>query len=77
KNFVNTAKKMILTIKTAKAGVILPVKGVNALFVGPVKTYGKTDRNNWSAVLLVAYMNNTFLFTGDAKTIAENDMIKA
>ncbi len=70
-------KKKKLTIKTAKAGVKLPVKGVNAQFVGPVKTYGKTDRNNWSAVLHVAYKKNTFLFTGDAQTKAENDMIKA
>ncbi|MDT0089638.1 ComEC/Rec2 family competence protein [Listeria marthii] len=77
KDFVNTAKKKKLTIKTAKAGVKLPVKGVNAQFVGPVKTYGKTDRNNWSAVLHVAYKKNTFLFTGDAQTKAETDMIKA
>ncbi|MDT0001758.1 ComEC/Rec2 family competence protein [Listeria cossartiae subsp. cayugensis] len=77
KDFVNTAKKKKLTIKTAKAGVKLPVKGVNAQFVGPVKTYDKTDRNNWSAVLHVAYKKNTFLFTGDAQTKAETDMIKA
>ncbi|MBC2012119.1 MBL fold metallo-hydrolase [Listeria marthii] len=77
KDFVNTAKKKKLAIKTAKAGVKLPIKGVNAQFVGPVKTYGKTDRNNWSAVLHVAYKKNTFLFTGDAQTKAENDMIKA
>ncbi len=77
KDFVNTAKKKKLAIKTAKAGVKLPVKGVNAQFVGPVKTYGKTDRNNWSAVLHVAYKKNTFLFTGDAQTKAESDMINA
>lgn len=77
KDFVNTAKKKKLAIKTAKAGVKLPVKGVHAQFVGPVKTYGKTDRNNWSAVLHVAYKKNTFLFTGDAQTKAETDMIKA
>ncbi|EAE8346563.1 MBL fold metallo-hydrolase [Listeria monocytogenes] len=77
KNFVNTAKKKKLAIKTAKASVKLPVKGVNAQFVGPVKTYGKTDRNNWSAVLHVTYKKNTFLFTGDAQIKAENDLIKA
>ncbi|MBC1601638.1 MBL fold metallo-hydrolase [Listeria welshimeri] len=77
KNFVNTVKKKKLTIKNAKAGVKLPIKGVTAQFVGPVKTYGKTDRNNWSAVLHVTYKKNTFLFTGDAQTKAENDMIKA
>ncbi|ECL8005330.1 MBL fold metallo-hydrolase [Listeria innocua] len=77
KDFVNTAKKKKLSIKTAKAGVKLPIKGVNAQFVGPVKTYGKTDRNNWSAVLHLAYKKNTFLLTGDAQTKAETDMIKA
>ncbi|MBC2126116.1 ComEC/Rec2 family competence protein [Listeria innocua] len=77
KDFVNTAKKKKLPIKTAKAGVKLPIKGVNAQFVGPVKTYGKTDRNNWSAVLHLTYKKNTFLLTGDAQTKAETDMIKA
>ncbi|MBM5720726.1 ComEC/Rec2 family competence protein [Listeria ivanovii] len=77
KNFVNTAKKKKLTIKNAKAGVKLPVKGVTAQFVGPVKSYGKTDRNNWSAVLHLTYKKNTFLFTGDAQIKAEKDMIKA
>lgn len=77
KNFVNTAKKKRLTIKNAKVGLKLPVKGVTAQFVGPVKSYGKTDRNNWSAVLHVTYKRNTFLFTGDAQVKAEKDMIKA
>lgn len=77
KNFVNTAKKKKLTIRNAKAGVKLPIKGVTAQFVGPVKSYGKTDRNNWSAVLHVAYKKNTFLFTGDAQAKAEKDMINA
>lgn len=77
KNFVNTAKKKKLTIKNAKAGVKLPVKGVTAQFVGPVKSYEKTDRNNWSTVLHLTYKKNTFLFTGDAQIKAEKDMIKA
>lgn len=77
KNFVNTAKKKRLTIKNAKVGLKLPVKGVTAQFVGPVKSYGKTARNNWSAVLHITYKRNTFLFTGDAQVKAEKDMIKA
>lgn len=70
-----TAEK--LTIKTAKAGVKLPLKTVTAKFVGPVRDYGKTDLNNWSAVLHVTYNKNKFLFTGDAEKTAETDMVKA
>jgi competence protein ComEC len=65
-----------LTIKEAKAGVVLPLKGVTAKFVGPVKTYG-TDLNDWSAVLSLTYGNKKFLFTGDAEARSKVDMIKS
>jgi competence protein ComEC len=69
-------KAQKLTIKEAKAGVVLSLKGVTAKFVGPVKAYG-TDLNDWSAVLHVTYGNNKFLFTGDAETKSEADMINS
>ncbi len=76
KDFLLAVKREKLTIKTAKAGVSLPVKGgVKAQFVGPIKEYAKSDLNNWSAVLHVAYKKNTFLFTGDAELKSEQDMI--
>jgi len=76
KDFLLAVKREKLTIKTAKADVSLPVKGgVKAQFVGPVKEYAKSDLNNWSAVLHVAYKKNTFLFTGDAELKSEQDMI--
>jgi competence protein ComEC len=77
KDFLNAVKKKKLTIKTAQAGVKLPVKDVNAQIAGPTKTYAKSDLNDWSAVVHMAYKKNTFLFTGDAETKAEADMIKA
>ncbi|MFE0624787.1 ComEC/Rec2 family competence protein [Priestia aryabhattai] len=77
KDFLNAVKKKKLTIKTAQAGVKLPVKDVNAQIVGPTKTYAKSDLNDSSAVVHMAYKKNTFLFTGDAETKAEADMIKA
>ncbi len=77
KNFLQAVKNEKLTIKTAKAGVKLSVKGVTAKFVGPVKDYGKSDLNNWSAVLHVTYNKNKFLFTGDAEKASETDMVKA
>jgi len=77
KDFLNAVKKKKLTIKTAQAGVKLPIKDVNAQIVGPVKTYAKSDLNDWSAVVHMAYKKNTFLFTGDAEAKSEADMIKS
>ena len=76
KDFLTAVKKQGLTIKEAKAGVELPLKGVTAKFVGPTKAYGN-DLNDWSAVLHVTFGKNTFLFTGDAEAKAEKDMIAA
>ncbi|MDY0393374.1 ComEC/Rec2 family competence protein [Virgibacillus halophilus] len=76
KDFLNAVKKKKLKIKTAKVNVKLPVKSVKAVFVGPVKTYPKSDTNDWSAVLKVTYKKNTFLLTGDAQDRAEKDMMK-
>lgn len=75
KDFLQAVKREGKTIKTAQSGVSLPIKGVNAKFVGPVKAYSNSDLNNWSAVLHVTYKKNTFLFTGDAEHVSEKDMM--
>ena len=75
KDFLQAVKREGKTIKTAQAGVDLPIKGVSAKFVGPVKSYSNSDLNNWSAVLHVTYKKNTFLFTGDAEHVSEKDMM--
>jgi beta-lactamase superfamily II metal-dependent hydrolase len=77
KNLLLAVKKEGLKIKTARKGVSIPIKGVSAKFVGPVKTYSKTDTNDWSAVLRVQYNKRSFLFTGDAEFKSETDMIKS
>ncbi|SLL15269.1 ComEC family competence protein [Mycobacteroides abscessus subsp. abscessus] len=77
KDFLSSVKKEGLTMKTAKKGVSIPLKGVSAKFVGPVKSYSKSDLNDWSAVLRLVYGKKSFLFTGDAETKAETDMIKS
>lgn len=74
KDFLLAVKKEGLTIKEAKAGVTVPIKGVTAAFQGPVKTYGD-DLNDWSAVLHLTYGTTRFLFTGDAEKKSEDDMI--
>lgn len=75
KDFLQAVKREGKTIKTAQVGVSLPIKGVSAKFVGPVKSYSNSDLNNWSAVLHVTYKKNTFLFTGDAEHMSEKDMM--
>jgi competence protein ComEC len=76
KDFLLAVKAEKLTIKEAKAGVQLPLKGTSAAFVGPVKAYAD-DLNDWSAVLRLNYGSNVFLFTGDAEAKSEADMINA
>lgn len=77
KDFLQAVKRKKLKIKTAKAGVAIPVKdsAVKMKFVGPTKNYAKSDLNNWSAVVHLTHKKNSFLFAGDAETKAEKDML--
>lgn len=77
KDFLSAVKREGLTIKTASKGVRLPLKGVTGTFVAPVKSYSVSDLNNWSAVLKLVYNKKSFLFTGDAESKSETDMIKS
>lgn len=77
KDFLLAVKREGLTIKTAKKDVKVPLKGVSAKFVAPVKTYSKSDLNDWSAVLRLVQGKKSFLFTGDAEAKSEADMIKS
>lgn len=75
KDFLLAVKREKLTIKTATKGVKIPLKGANATIIGPVKSYGKTDLNNWSTVVRVVYNKKSFLFAGDAEWKAEQDLL--
>ncbi|QKE71328.1 MBL fold metallo-hydrolase [Arthrobacter citreus] len=77
KQFLTAVKNEKLKIKPVTAGFKLDLKGVSAEFVGPVKSYSKSDLNDWSAVLKLVYNKNSFLFTGDAESKSEQDMIKS
>ncbi|GAC41744.1 ComEC/Rec2 family competence protein [Paenibacillus popilliae] len=74
-DFLLAVKNRGLKIKTAKAGLSIPLDGVTAEFIAPVGEYGK-DLNAWSAVLKVTYQDTSFLFTGDAEKRSETDMLK-
>lgn len=75
RDFLMAVKNRGLKIKTAKAGLDIPLEGITAVFVAPVAEYGK-DLNAWSAVLRLTYGNTSFLFTGDAEARSEADMLK-
>jgi competence protein ComEC len=75
---LTAAKAKGLTIKTAQKGVTIAIDpSVKVTMWGPVKAYPTDDTNDWSAVVSVSYGNTSFLFTGDAETKAENDMLSA
>ncbi|MGM1047895.1 MAG: ComEC/Rec2 family competence protein [Bacillota bacterium] len=76
KDFLMAVKNRNLKIKSAKAGIELPLDGVTAEFITPIGEYGK-DLNAWSAVLKVTYKDTSFLFMGDAEHKSETDMLKS
>lgn len=66
-----------LTINTAKAGVSINLDPkVHAQFMAPNSNY-YDDLNDYSAVLKLKYGTISFLFTGDAEIISENEMLAA
>ncbi len=64
-----------LTVNTAKFGVTVTVSDtVTGEFLAPVSD-DYDDLNNSSAVLKLTYGDVSFLFTGDAETLSENEML--
>lgn len=83
-NAVSTStlfEKLIAAIETADCGVIegqagkvLNLGAVKMELLAPCRTYD--DLNNMSIVLRLTYGDCSFLFEGDAETIAEADMLE-
>ncbi|CAM2943445.1 ComEC/Rec2 family competence protein [Hathewaya histolytica] len=64
-----------LKITTAKAGLKLDIhKNLKCEFVAPNKDK-YDDLNNYSAVVKLTYGKNRFLFTGDAETLSEKEIL--
>lgn len=65
-----------LQIHTAKAGVTVIDDGMlEVKFLSPVKS-SYDDLNNYSAVLKVTYGRDSYLFTGDAESPVENELLE-
>jgi beta-lactamase superfamily II metal-dependent hydrolase len=66
-----------LSINTAKAGVeVYSDSSLKIEFLAPVGT-SYTDLNNYSAVVKITYGSNSFLFTGDAEDVSEEEMLSS
>ncbi len=76
-NLLLAIKNKGLKINAAKAGLNIDVGfNVKAQMVAP-NSQGYDDLNNYSAVLRVQYGDTSFLFTGDAEAVSENEMINS
>lgn len=66
-----------LKVTEARAGISLPLgEAVQATFISPAKS-SYEDLNDYSAVLHLTFGRTAFLFTGDAGTTAEQEMLAA
>jgi competence protein ComEC len=63
-----------LKINTARQGVQIPLEGVKAYFLAPVGD-NYDELNNYSAVVRIDYGENSFIFTGDAEQVSEQEML--
>lgn len=67
-------KSKNLKVKSARNGVnILKEDDLDVSFIGPVNSE-YTDLNNYSSVVKIKYLDNSFLFMGDAEIISEKEI---
>ncbi|MEQ8237378.1 MAG: ComEC/Rec2 family competence protein [Syntrophomonadaceae bacterium] len=73
---LKAVKRQGLTVVTARAGVVIPLQGLDCRILSP-----RADRydelNDYSAVIRLQYGSQSFLLTGDARSIPENQMLDA
>ncbi len=76
KDLLQAIKARGLKIRTAQAGVNIPLEGLNCTILSPIaKQY--ENLNDYSAVLKLSFGKQSFLFCGDAGSEAESDMLAA
>lgn len=73
KDIIKAAEENEVPIVTAEAGQEYTLGDMILEILAPVREYD--DQNNNSVVLRLAYGANVFLFSGDAETAAEKDII--
>ena len=73
-DLLTTISNKGLKVKTAKSGVVvLDDDNLKLEFIAP-NSDSYSELNNYSAVLKLTYLDNTFLFMGDAETLSEDEI---
>lgn len=72
-NLLKTIQKHNLTISTCEFGEIIELGDAQLIMYPPIDDYD--DLNNYSIMCEFVHGSNKFLFTGDAETEAENNLI--
>ncbi|MFO7152928.1 MAG: MBL fold metallo-hydrolase [Bacillota bacterium] len=76
-NFLKAVSDKGLKITTLKGGMSISLEeGVDIEVLAP-NSSRYDDLNNYSAVLKITYKNTSFLLTGDAEKLSEQEMLKA
>ena len=76
KNFKKKAEEQNVEIKHPNVGDEIQLGSSTVEFLGPVDENGK-DLNSTSIVLKITYGNTTFLFTGDAESDEEEEILNS
>ena len=73
-DLLTTISNKGLKVKTVKSGVVvLDDDNLKLEFIAP-NSDSYSELNNYSAVLKLTYLDNTFLFMGDAETLSEDEI---
>ena len=65
-----------LSVKTAKAGVVLAQNEDYSLYMLAPVSAEYEEINNYSAVIRLEYKDTAFLFTGDAEEVSESEILE-
>lgn len=75
RNVVDAVHAQGLEITVPEVGEIFTIGSAQVQVIGPVQEYD--DTNDTSIVLRLTYGERSFLFTGDAETTSEDDIMEA
>ncbi len=75
-DMLNSIENKNVKVVKAKAGVsVIDEENINMVFVAP-NSDKYEETNNYSAVLRLTYGKRSFLFTGDAESVSEKEMLE-
>jgi competence protein ComEC len=76
-SLMNVIEEENIPVENPSPGTVYTLGSATVTVVGPVKDYDAEDTNDWSLCLMVECGDTRFLFTGDAESLAEHDMISS